>query len=62
MACPHVAGAVALLWSKHPNWDYKKVKQVLLSTVDPLPTLAGKTVTGGRINVLKALQAGEAED
>jgi len=56
MACPHVAGAAALLWSKNPTWDYKKVKETLMSTVDKLPSLAGKTVTGGRINVQSALQ------
>jgi len=56
MACPHVAGAAALLWSKNPSWDYKKVKETLMSTADPVPSLAGKTITGGRINVLKALQ------
>ncbi|MEN9722564.1 MAG: hypothetical protein RJB38_550 [Pseudomonadota bacterium] len=56
MACPHVAGAAALLWSKNPSWDYKKVKEVLMNTADPVASLAGKTVTGGRINVAKALQ------
>ncbi len=56
MACPHVAGAAALLWSKNPSWDWKKVKQVLMDTADKVPSLAGKTVTGGRINVLSALQ------
>jgi len=56
MACPHVAGAAALLWSKNPSWDYKKVKQTLMDTVDPASSLAGKTITGGRINVFKAIQ------
>jgi subtilisin family serine protease len=56
MACPHVAGAAALLWSKNPTWNFKKVKEVLMKTVDKLPELEPKTVTGGRINVLKALQ------
>lgn len=59
MACPHVAGAASLLWSKHPEWNYKKVKQVLLSTVDKLPALESKTATGGRLNVLKALRSTE---
>ncbi len=59
MACPFVAGAAALLWSRHPDWDYKKVKEVLLNTVDPISALAGKTVTGGRINVLKAMSSTE---
>jgi subtilisin family serine protease len=55
MACPHVAGAVALIWSQHPTWNYKKVKETLLSTVDPLPVLTNKTVSGGRVNLIKAL-------
>jgi subtilisin family serine protease len=58
MACPHVAGAAALVWSKNPTWTYKQVKDALMSTVDKLPALAEKTVTGGRINVLKALRSG----
>ncbi len=57
MACPHVVGAAALLWSKNPSWDYKKVKQVIMDTVDLLPSLAGKTITGGRINVEKMLNS-----
>jgi subtilisin family serine protease len=59
MACPHVAGAAALLWSQHPEWNYKKVKEVLLKTTDALPSLRGKTVTGGRLNILKALRSTE---
>ncbi len=59
MACPHVAGAAALIWSKHPEWNYKKVKEVLLNSVDKLPVLESKTVTGGRLNVLKALRSTE---
>ncbi len=57
MACPHVAGAAALLWSKHPEWDYKKVKEVLLSSTDSLSALKGKVATGGRLNILKALRS-----
>ncbi len=56
MACPHVAGAAALVWSKHPDWDYKRVKKALLSTVDALPSLSDKVISGGRLNVLKALK------
>src|SRR5207253_416523 len=33
MACPHVAGAAALVWSKHPSWTYKQVKKALLDSV-----------------------------
>lgn len=59
MACPHVAGAAALVWAKNPNWNYQQVKKALMDTVDPIDGLQGKTVTGGRINVLKALSAVE---
>ncbi|MEK6704602.1 MAG: S8 family peptidase [Bdellovibrionota bacterium] len=59
MACPHVAGAAAMVWSKHPDWDYKHVKKVLMESVDQLPSLSGKIVTGGRLNVLKALRSME---
>ncbi|MFZ9594507.1 MAG: S8 family peptidase [Bdellovibrionia bacterium] len=59
MACPHVAGAAALLWSIHPNWGYQKIKEVLLGTVDPVSSLARKTITGGRLNVGRALNYSE---
>ncbi|MFL5815821.1 MAG: S8 family peptidase [Bdellovibrionia bacterium] len=57
MACPHVAGAAALVWAKNPTWNYQKVKAALMSTADMVPSLKGKTITGGRINVLKAMNA-----
>lgn len=56
MACPHVAGAAALVWSAHPEWNYKQVKKALMDSVDKLTALEGKTVTGGRINVQKAIR------
>lgn len=56
MACPHVAGAAALIWAKNPTWNYQQVKKALMSTVDVIPSLKGKTVTGGRINVAKAMR------
>lgn len=59
MACPHVAGAAALLWSKHPDWNFKQVKAALLNSVDVIPAFAGKMTTGGRLNVLKALSSKE---
>ncbi len=56
MACPHVAGAAALLWSHFPNENYKQIKQRLMQFGDSLSALKGKTVSGNRINVLKSLQ------
>lgn len=55
MACPHVAGAAALLWSANPSWTHKEVKARLMESVDKVSGLEGKTVTGGRINVARAL-------
>ncbi len=59
MAAPHVAGAAALLWAQNPSWSYKKVKELLLNASDKVSTLSDKTVTGGRLNVLKAIQSSE---
>ena len=56
MAAPHVTGAAALVWAAHPELTAAQVKARLLSTGDPLSSLAGRTVTGRRLNVLKALQ------
>ena len=55
MACPHAAGAAALVWSTNPSLTYQEVKARLMSTADKVPALEGKTVTGGRINVAKAV-------
>ncbi|MEK7690062.1 MAG: S8 family peptidase, partial [Bdellovibrionota bacterium] len=56
MACPHTAGAAALVWATNPSVDYKKVKEALMNSADKVSSLVGKTVTGGRINVAKAIQ------
>ncbi len=51
MATPHVTGAIALLWSAHPSWNYLQVINKLKSSVDPVPGLVGKVQTGGRLDV-----------
>jgi len=53
MATPHVAGACALLWSMNPAMGNQEVKDILLSTVDE--TLPGLCVSGGRLNLHKAI-------
>lgn len=55
MATPHVAGSAALVWAQFPDHTWSSVKNLILNTVDPLSSLAGKTVTGGRLNVSNAL-------
>lgn len=55
MATPHVTGALALLRARFPGAAYGELIERVLSTTDTLPSLAGKTVTGGRLNLLNAL-------
>ena len=70
MASPQVAGAAAVVWSQFPFLTAQQVKDSLMSTVDhpdysnsaPLTgavpaaaNLAGKTVSGGRLNLNNAL-------
>ncbi len=57
MATPHVAGAVALIKSIRPELSVAEIRNFLFTTIDPIPDLQGLTVTGGRINVHKMLQA-----
>ncbi len=56
MAAPHVSGSALLLLSSC-SLSTAALKQTLLSNVDVLPSLTGKTVTGGRLNVDRALRA-----
>ncbi|MBN1556927.1 MAG: S8 family serine peptidase, partial [Lentisphaerae bacterium] len=55
MSAPHVSGAAALLWSLKPCADAAEIRQALLDGTEPLPALAGKTVTGGRLNLYRAM-------
>jgi subtilisin family serine protease len=57
MAAPHVSGVVALMLSIRPDLTKQEVRQFLFSTVDPIPDLEGQTVTGGRVNAFRVLQA-----
>jgi len=55
MAAPHVSGAAALLLARDPGLTDLQLKQRLLSSVDPLLSFNGLSVTGGRLNLQKAL-------
>jgi subtilisin family serine protease len=54
-SAPLVAGVAALMLSLDPNLTTADLKARILSSVDPLPSLAGKTVTGGRLDAAKAI-------
>ncbi len=51
MATPHVSGAVALYKSLNPGATAAQIKAAILAAAIPTPSLAGKTVTGGRLSV-----------
>lgn len=53
---PTVAGAVALLKSYKPNASPEEIRRALIDSVDPIPALQGKVVSGGRLNVNRALE------
>lgn len=55
MATPHTAGAVALVAAAHPNLSAASIKATLMNTVDALPQWSGLILTGGRINVARAI-------
>ena len=60
MATPHVAGAAALILAHRGQITATELKEALLENTDPIPALAGKTVSGGRLNVAAALGTPDA--
>ncbi|MEM9983587.1 MAG: GEVED domain-containing protein [Bacteroidota bacterium] len=67
-AAPQVAGTFALMFARAcPAWMIRyqtdpaatilEAKQLLLASVDTLPSLNGLTLTGGRLNAFRSLQS-----
>jgi subtilisin family serine protease len=56
MATPHVSGAAALLWSAAPSSQPTDISSAIMAGVDASPAFTGKTVSGGRLNVLRSLR------
>ena len=55
MASPQVAGAAALILSVSPSMSTTQLRADILENVDPLPSLREKVITGGRLDVCRAL-------
>jgi subtilisin family serine protease len=55
MATPHVSGAAALVLSACTTYNTADLKAKLLGSVDAVSSLLNKTVTGGRLNLYKAV-------
>src|SRR5262245_49919044 len=56
MATPHVSGAAALVLSRC-SLSTANLKANLMNNVDQISSLAGRTVTGGRLNVNRSIRA-----
>ncbi len=55
MAAPHVSGAVALAALNFPAESMAQRISRITSHTTPVPALAGKTITGGRLNLLRMI-------
>jgi subtilisin family serine protease len=51
MATPHVTGAVGLYASTHPEAGALQIRNALLGAVAPTASLAGRCVSGGRLDL-----------
>jgi subtilisin family serine protease len=60
MATPHVTGAAALLFSLKPSASVTEVRQGLLGSVNRVASLAGKTTSGGRLDISAAVDLFDA--
>jgi subtilisin family serine protease len=61
MATPYVSGVAALCWAVDPNATVAEVRNALLQGVDPVASLSGKLVSGGRLDAYKTLELIEAD-
>ena len=55
MAAPHVAGVVGLLAAANPQATAAELRAAILDTTVPVPGLAGRLATGGRLDAAAAL-------
>jgi subtilisin family serine protease len=68
MAAPHVTGAIALYAATHAKYlaahpaPAKAIRDALLSSTTSDPSLEGKTVTGGKLDLMKFLYTGSAPE
>ncbi|MCX6854846.1 MAG: S8 family serine peptidase [Verrucomicrobia bacterium] len=56
MAAPLVSGTAALLTMWQPEVkDARQIRQLIVDNVDPVPSLAGQCMSGGRLNLARIL-------
>ncbi len=56
MATPHVSGVAGLIASAYPEASNAELKERLIKGSDPVPALAGISVSNGRVNAAKSLE------
>ena len=56
MAAPHVAGIAGLLAAANPQATMAEIRSAILDSVVRVPSLAGRSTTGGRVNAAAALE------
>lgn len=57
MASPNTTGVAAMVLGFYPNLKGEKLKKVLMDSVVKVPAFEGKMVSGGRVNLKRALEA-----
>ncbi|MBL7542298.1 MAG: S8 family serine peptidase [Bdellovibrionaceae bacterium] len=56
MAAPHVAGAAALYWAHNPTKTMLEVKEAILSSAVKIPSMKGKSVSEGKLNLINLMK------
>lgn len=59
-AAPHITGAAALVWAMNPNLNFHQIKRLVLETGTTSDSLENKILSGGHINIEKALRSSPA--
>jgi PKD repeat protein len=57
MATPIVSGIVALVKAQYPNESPAQIRQRIIATCDVRPSLLGRCVSGGKVNLQRALSS-----
>lgn len=60
MATPHVTGVVALVYEQNPTMAFYQIRDKVFTTVRPVSSLSGKTVTGGVVDAADAVVPADA--
>lgn len=57
MASPNLSGVAAMVLGYYPQLKGEKLKEVLMASAVKVPAFEGKMVSGGRVNLKRALEA-----